>query len=56
MPSYYERSYIEGSPIGRIREGLAVEEGDILVWNGMTMMENADAQSGGFMLIKHIWD
>jgi len=56
MPSYYEGSYIEGSPIERIRESLTVEEGDIFVWNGRTMLENTDAQSGGFMLIKHYWD
>ncbi|KAI9773389.1 MAG: hypothetical protein M1840_007604 [Geoglossum simile] len=56
MPSYYEGSYVEGSPIERIRESLTIEEGDILVWNGRTIMKNADAQSGGFMLIKHYWD
>ena len=55
MPSYYQGSYVEDSPIRPIREGLTVEEGDILIWNGMTVTENADTQSGGFMLIKHYW-
>jgi len=56
MPGYYEGSHIDGSPAERTKEGLTLEEGDVLVWNGKTVMENSSERGAGFMLIKHFWN
>ncbi|KAH0559357.1 hypothetical protein GP486_004125 [Trichoglossum hirsutum] len=56
MPVYYKGSYINGIPVKQTKESLRLGEGDILVWNGGTVMENEGKGGGSFMLIKHSWD
>ena len=57
MPSYYDGSYFECPFIRQASEGLTIEEGDVLVWDGRTAIESTDEQGfGGFMMIKHEWD
>ncbi|KAH0542470.1 hypothetical protein FGG08_003141 [Glutinoglossum americanum] len=55
MPGYYKRSYIDGIATDQAREGLKLEEGDVLVSNGGTGMKNEGEGGTVFMLIKHFW-
>jgi hypothetical protein len=53
MLRYYEESHINSCLLEKIREGLNLKNGNVLVWNRKIVMESAGRKGAGFILIKY---